>query len=165
MGRLFADAIETIGNTPLVQINRLIGGQAAAYAKLEFFNPPKSVKDRIGAAMIADGVVRGKIGPDTTIVEPTSGNTGIALAFVCAAKGLRLRLALIRPMRARCFAALSMTRRLAAERRWGYDAGFPTPWRYAGWPSRLPRTSPGTQGTSIATTGRSCCGSAARRSG
>jgi cysteine synthase A len=87
---LFNDATQAIGRTPLVRINRLIDGQAAVYAKLEFYNPLKSVKDRIGVSMIEDGVARGMIKPNTTVIEPTSGNTGIALAFVCAAKGLKL---------------------------------------------------------------------------
>jgi len=90
MSRLFENALQTVGNTPLVRINRIIRCAAEVYAKLEFFNPLKSVKDRIGVAMIEDGIRRGLIRPDTTIIEPTSGNTGIALAFVCAAKGLRL---------------------------------------------------------------------------
>jgi len=90
MGRLFDDLTKTIGNTPLVRINRIIRSPARVAAKLEFFNPLSSVKDRIGVSMIADGLARGKIQPDTTIIEPTSGNTGIALAFVCASLGLRL---------------------------------------------------------------------------
>ncbi len=90
MGRLFNDITETIGNTPLVRVRRLIQAEAEVYAKLEFFNPLKSVKDRIGVSMIEDAVHKGQIKPDTVIIEPTSGNTGIALAFVCAAKGLRL---------------------------------------------------------------------------
>jgi len=90
MARLYKDLTETIGNTPLVRINRVIRSAAEVYAKCEFFNPLSSVKDRIGTAMIEDGVRRGLIKPDTVIIEPTSGNTGIALAFVCAAKGLRL---------------------------------------------------------------------------
>ncbi|TWT46107.1 O-acetylserine sulfhydrylase [Phycisphaerae bacterium RAS1] len=91
MGRLFRDITETIGNTPLVRINRIIQSHAEVYAKLEFFNPLSSVKDRIGVAMIEDGIRRGAIKPGvTTVIEPTSGNTGIGLAFVCAAKGIRL---------------------------------------------------------------------------
>jgi cysteine synthase A len=92
MGRLLSDVIETVGNTPLVRINRISRHAATVYAKLEFFNPLKSVKDRIGVSMIEDGIKRGQIKPDTMIIEPTSGNTGIALAFVCAAKGLKLTL-------------------------------------------------------------------------
>lgn len=91
MGRLHRDITETIGNTPLVRINRIIQSHAEVYAKLEFFNPLSSVKDRIGVAMIEDGIQRGAIKPGaTTVIEPTSGNTGIGLAFVCAAKGIRL---------------------------------------------------------------------------
>lgn len=90
MGRPFDDITKTIGNTPMVRINRIIESQATVYAKLEFYNPLKSVKDRIGVAMIEDGIQRSKIRPDTTIIEPTSGNTGIALAFVCAARQLKL---------------------------------------------------------------------------
>jgi len=90
MGQLYDDVTQTIGRTPLVRVNRIIRGGAAVYAKLEFFNPLKSVKDRIGVSMIEDGIRRAKIKPDTLIIEPTSGNTGIALAFVCAAKGLKL---------------------------------------------------------------------------
>ncbi len=90
-GRVFNDITETIGGTPLVRINRLIPkDQAIVLAKCEFFNPLSSVKDRIGLAMIEAGERDGKIDADTVIVEPTSGNTGIALAFVCAAKGYKL---------------------------------------------------------------------------
>jgi cysteine synthase A len=90
-GRIFNDITETIGGTPLVRINRVIPpDQATVLAKCEFFNPLSSVKDRIGVAMIEAGEKAGKIDRDTVIVEPTSGNTGIALAFVCAAKGYRL---------------------------------------------------------------------------
>src|SRR5438105_737110 len=90
-GRIFNDITETMGGTPLVRINRLIPkDQATVLAKCEFFNPLASVKDRIGLAMIEAGEKAGKIDRDTVIVEPTSGNTGIALAFVCAAKGYKL---------------------------------------------------------------------------
>jgi cysteine synthase A len=92
-GRIYDSIIDTIGGTPLVRLRKLearTGVQAELVAKLEFFNPLASVKDRIGLAMIEAGEAAGKIGPNTTIVEPTSGNTGIALAFVCAAKGYRL---------------------------------------------------------------------------
>ncbi len=91
--RIFPDAVETIGSTPLVRLNHLAADvQAEVVAKLEFFNPVGSVKDRIGASMIRAAEAEGKIGPETRIVEPTSGNTGIALAFVCAARGYRLTL-------------------------------------------------------------------------
>ncbi|HOW70963.1 MAG TPA: cysteine synthase A [Phycisphaerae bacterium] len=90
MARLYDDITQTIGNTPLVRINRIIKAPATVYAKLEYFNPLSSVKDRIGVAMIEAGERAGKITKDTLLVEPTSGNTGIALAFVCAAKGYRL---------------------------------------------------------------------------
>ena len=90
-GRIFNDITECVGGTPLVRVNRLIpAGQAVVLAKCEFFNPLASVKDRIGVAMIEDAERAGKINKDTVIVEPTSGNTGIALAFVCAAKGYKL---------------------------------------------------------------------------
>lgn len=82
---------ELIGNTPLVKLNKVTAGlPAQIVAKLEFFNPAHSVKDRIGVAMIEAGEREGKIKPDTIIVEPTSGNTGIALAMVCAQRGYRL---------------------------------------------------------------------------
>lgn len=91
--RIANDVTELIGNTPLVRIRRLSQGAGAdILAKLEFYNPAHSVKDRIGLAMIEAAERAGKIGPDTVIVEPTSGNTGIALAMVCAARGYRCRL-------------------------------------------------------------------------
>src|SRR3954469_383686 len=90
-GRIFNNITETIGGTPLVRLNRIIpAGGATVAVKCEFFNPLSSVKDRIGVAMIEAAEKAGKIDADTVIVEPTSGNTGIALAFVCAAKGYRL---------------------------------------------------------------------------
>ena len=92
-GRIFDSFTATIGDTPLVEIGKLAkkhGAKARVLAKLEFFNPLASVKDRIGAAMIDALEADGKIGPDTVLVEPTSGNTGIALAFVAAARGYRL---------------------------------------------------------------------------
>jgi cysteine synthase A len=92
MAGLHENVIRTIGNTPLVRINRIIQGKATVYAKLEFLNPLLSVKDRIGAAMIEAAERDGTLKQDTHIVEPTSGNTGAALAFVCAAKGYKLTL-------------------------------------------------------------------------
>lgn len=93
MSRVCPDITHTIGATPLVRLNALSEGlDATLLAKLEFMNPLGSVKDRIGSSMIADAESRGLIHKDTLIVEPTSGNTGIALAFVCAVKGYRLML-------------------------------------------------------------------------
>lgn len=90
-GRIYNNITETIGGTPLVKINRLVpADHATVLAKCEFFNPLASVKDRIGLAMIEAGERNGKITKDTILVEPTSGNTGIALAFVAAAKGYKL---------------------------------------------------------------------------
>lgn len=91
MGRLYNNVVETVGNTPLVKLNRVSEGAGATIAiKCEFFNPLGSVKDRIGMAMIEDAEKRGVLKSDTVIIEPTSGNTGIALAFVAAAKGYKL---------------------------------------------------------------------------
>jgi cysteine synthase len=91
MSKIYDDITKTIGNTPLVKINKLATGlNATILAKLESFNPLSSVKDRIGSAMIETAEKEGKLDKDSVIIEPTSGNTGIALAFVCAAKGYRL---------------------------------------------------------------------------
>jgi cysteine synthase A len=89
----YSDVSKAIGETPMIKINRLgPDGGATIFAKCEFFQPLNSVKDRIGVAMIEAGERDGKIKPETHIIEPTSGNTGIALAFVCAAKGYKLTL-------------------------------------------------------------------------
>src|SRR5580692_57971 len=93
MSRIYNDIVETIGNTPLVRLNRTAKKHAALaeiLLKLEFFNPLSSVKDRIGVAMIDDALQSGAITSDSILIEPTSGNTGIALAFAAAARGLRL---------------------------------------------------------------------------
>ncbi len=91
--RTYDNIADTVFNTPLVKINRLVpAGHATVYAKCEFFNPLASVKDRIGKAMIEAAEADGTVTQDTHIIEPTSGNTGIALAFVCAAKGYKLTL-------------------------------------------------------------------------
>ena len=91
MGHIYDDITKTIGNTPLVRINKLNKGSSASIlAKLESFNPYSSVKDRIGVAMIDAAEKEGLLNDDSVIIEPTSGNTGIALAFVCAARGYKL---------------------------------------------------------------------------
>jgi len=91
MSKAFDSITATIGNTPLVKVNRTAADvDADIYLKCEFFNPLASVKDRIGKAMIEAGERDGKLKPDSVVIEPTSGNTGIALAFVCAAKGYKL---------------------------------------------------------------------------
>jgi cysteine synthase A len=91
MGKIYNDIIETVGRTPLVKLNRVTEGlEATVLLKCEFFNPLGSVKDRIGMAMITDAESKGLVTKETVIVEPTSGNTGIALAFVCAARGYKL---------------------------------------------------------------------------
>src|SRR3954453_7196997 len=91
MARLFDDITQTIGGTPMVRLNRITGRlDVRMYAKLEFFNPLSSVKDRIVVNMIDAAERAGKLGPGSVIIEPTSGKTGIALAFVAAARGYRL---------------------------------------------------------------------------
>ena len=91
MGRIYNDIVETVGHTPLVRLNKVTdGAPATILLKCEFFNPLGSVKDRIGMAMIEDAEKRGILKKNTVIIEPTSGNTGIALAFVAAAKGYQL---------------------------------------------------------------------------
>ena len=92
-GRIFGSIVEAIGDTPIVRLVRLPqqhGVQATILAKLEYFNPAASVKDRIGAAMIIAMEQAGVINADTVLIEPTSGNTGIALAYVAASRGYRL---------------------------------------------------------------------------
>src|SRR5690349_7315541 len=91
MGRIYNNIVETVGRTPLVRLNRVVdGAPATVLLKCEFFNPLGSVKDRIGMSMIDDAEKRGILKKDTVIIEPTSGNTGIALAFVAAARGYQL---------------------------------------------------------------------------
>src|ERR1700691_1608617 len=91
MGRIYNNIIETVGRTPLVKLNKVTAGAGATILlKCEFFNPLGSVKDRIGMAMIEDAEKRGILKKATVIIEPTSGNTGIALAFVAAAKGYKI---------------------------------------------------------------------------
>ena len=95
MGRIYQNIIETVGRTPLVKLNRIpaslgVDTSTTIALKCEFFNPLGSVKDRIGMAMIQDAEERGVLTKETVIIEPTSGNTGIALAFVAAAKGYKL---------------------------------------------------------------------------
>ena len=88
--RIANNVTELVGNTPLVKLNRVTAGAAATVvAKLEFFNPGHSVKDRIAVAMLDAAIAAGQIGPDTVVLEPTSGNTGIGLAMVCAARGIK----------------------------------------------------------------------------
>jgi len=94
MARIYDDITQTIGNTPLVRVRKLIRSDATVLVKLESFNPMCSVKDRIGLALIDAAERDGHVGPGTTIIEPTSGNTGIALALVCAARGYRCMLAM-----------------------------------------------------------------------
>ncbi|MEM7526012.1 MAG: pyridoxal-phosphate dependent enzyme, partial [Pseudomonadota bacterium] len=91
-GRVYDSILDTIGDTPMVRIDKLAarhGCKARLLAKLEFFNPIASVKDRIAVSMIEALEAEGRLGPDSVVVEPTAGNTGIGFAFVCAVKGLR----------------------------------------------------------------------------
>src|ERR1051325_2973279 len=93
MGRIYNNIVETVGRTPLVRLNRVTAGlPATILLKCEFFNPLSSVKDRIGMAMIEDAEKKGILKKDTVIIEPTSGNTGIALAFLAAVKGCNILL-------------------------------------------------------------------------
>src|SRR5439155_17549952 len=90
-GKIYDDITQCIGNTPLIKLRRVVGdAKSTVVAKMENFNPLWSVKDRIGVSMIEAAERAGKINKDTTIIEPTSGNTGIGLAFTCAAKGYKL---------------------------------------------------------------------------
>src|SRR5215470_9418084 len=94
-GRVFDSIVDAIGDTPIVKLRKLPqarGANATILAKLEYFNPAASVKDRIGASMVTAMEKAGLINPDTTLIEPTSGNTGIALAYVAASRGYKLKL-------------------------------------------------------------------------
>jgi cysteine synthase A len=90
MGRIYEDVTATIGHTPLVKLQRMVGPGVSVLAKMESFNPCGSVKDRIAVSMISAAEEQGRINKETILIEPTSGNTGIGLAFVCAARGYRL---------------------------------------------------------------------------
>lgn len=90
MSRIYEDIIATVGRTPLVKLNRMVAANATVLAKMESFNPCGSVKDRIAIAMISAAEEKGQINKETVLIEPTSGNTGIGLAFVCASRGYRL---------------------------------------------------------------------------
>ena len=119
MGRIYNNIVETVGRTPLVKLNKVTAGlDATILLKCEFFNPLGSVKDRIGMAMIEDAEKRGVLKKDTVIIEPTSGNTGIALAFVAAAKGYKLILTMPETMSLERRTLLAMLGREA-----GPDAG------------------------------------------
>ena len=108
-GRIYDSIVDAFGDTPIVRLHRLPeqnGVKATILAKLEYFNPAASVKDRIGAAMIIAMEKAGVINPDTVLIEPTSGNTGIALAYVAASRGYRLKLVMPESMsieRPRCW--------------------------------------------------------------
>ncbi len=119
MGRIYNNIVETVGRTPLVRLNKVTAGvPATILLKCEFFNPLGSVKDRIGMSMIEDAEKRGILKKDTVIIEPTSGNTGIALAFVAAAKGYKLILTMPETMSLERRTLLAMLGREA-----GSDAG------------------------------------------
>ncbi len=90
MGRIFDDITETVGRTPLVRLNRMGGSYGTVLAKMESFNPCSSVKDRIAVSMIQSAEEQGLLTKDTVLIEPTSGNTGVGLAFVCASRGYKL---------------------------------------------------------------------------
>ena len=112
MSKIYESILDTVGNTPIVRINKLNKGKANVFAKVEYFNPAGSVKDRVAARMIEDAEKAGVIQPGATIIEPTSGNTGIGLALAAAVKGYRLILTMPETMsveRRKLVAALPKT--------------------------------------------------------
>jgi cysteine synthase A len=133
-GRIYNNIVETVGRTPLVRLNRVTAGiDATILLKCEFFNPLGSVKDRIGMSMIEDAERRGQLKKDTVIIEPTSGNTGIALAFVAAAKGYKLILTMPETMSLeRPHAAGDAGREAGADAGHGRDEGSDRPRRTTG---------------------------------
>ena len=139
MGRKYANILETVGNTPVVRINKLAPADVNLFVKIEAFNPLGSVKDRLALGVIEDAERKGPLKPGQTVVEATSGNTGIGLAMVCAAKGYPLVITMAETLQRRASQADALPRRQGGAHPGGANAA----WAWSTRPTSSPRRTAG----------------------